>query len=238
MAKIKDAKPKNSSGSYERVFNNKALGDLITKVHSTSISNGNELERIILSDVNPEYIINDYDAFLIEFQKYPKTDNVIRLISKKVLKNSKRLKPQKNSNNKTFEPDFVVLKIDKTQQRCYIIELKDGFTFDTKKIMGEKAHLQEFQNYIGNQIPFSTCIKFCCFNETDKNKIRFGLKGEFELDEIMTGDEFCKLIGLDYKKILNGRKGDSIANIDYFVCQLLLIDDVRQKLFEKLSQEQ
>ena len=48
MAKIKDAKAKNSSGSYARVFNNKALGDLITKVHSTSISNGSELENLIL----------------------------------------------------------------------------------------------------------------------------------------------------------------------------------------------
>ena len=32
MAKIRDAKPKNPSGAYERVFDSKELGDLITKI--------------------------------------------------------------------------------------------------------------------------------------------------------------------------------------------------------------
>lgn len=38
MAKIRNAKAKNSSGSYARVFNHQLLGDLITKIHSTAIA--------------------------------------------------------------------------------------------------------------------------------------------------------------------------------------------------------
>jgi len=48
MALIKDSKPKNSSGSYIRLFeNNKKLGDLMSKVQSATISSGYELEKII-----------------------------------------------------------------------------------------------------------------------------------------------------------------------------------------------
>ena len=38
----------NNSG-YKRVFDNEELGSLISKIQATVISNGSELERIILS---------------------------------------------------------------------------------------------------------------------------------------------------------------------------------------------
>ena len=61
MAKIRLSNPKTSSGGYNRVFNNENLGKLIQKVQSTVISNGNELEKIILEKSN---VINDLDEFL------------------------------------------------------------------------------------------------------------------------------------------------------------------------------
>jgi hypothetical protein len=236
MAKIKNAKPKNSSGSYTRVFENKLLGELITKIHSTSISNGSELEKLILLHIPNQCVVKDCDEFLKEFETHKHTDNdILRLIPKKVLKKSKTLKPQKNPNNKNFEPDFVILKIDKSQQCCYIIELKDGFVFDTKKVIGERKHLELFQNYIATQIPFTTKIKFCCFNETDKIKIRTGLKNAFEINEIMTGFEFCELIKIDYNKIQQKRKNDSTENIDYFIDELLKIKEIRENIINKLK---
>lgn len=236
MAKIKNAKPKNSSGSYTRVFDDEDLGELITKVHSTSISNGSELESLILQHISNEYIVKDCDEFLQNFKTMNNIENdIIKLIPKKVLKKSKTLKPQKNFNNKNFEPDFVILKIDVNQQCCYIIELKDGFTFDTKKVIGEREHLELFENYIAKQIPFATCIKFCCFNEQNKEKIKIGLKGAFEIDEIMTGIEFCELIKIDYSKIVEIRRNDSIENFDYFINELLKIKNIKQKIIQKLQ---
>ena len=123
--------------------------------------------------IDSKCIVEDCDQFLEDYKRTASTnEDVVKLIPKKVLKKSKKLKPQKNPNNKNFEPDFVVLKIDKLQECCYIIELKDGFTFDTKKVIGERQHLELFENYIAKQIPYSTKIKFCCFNEDDKERIK------------------------------------------------------------------
>jgi hypothetical protein len=236
MAKIKNAKAKNSSGSYTRVFNNEELGNLITKVHSASISNGSELETLILQHIDKDSIVEDCDEFLHNFKKFNNAEfDIIRLIPKKILKKSKTLKPQKNPENKTFEPDFVVLKIDSIQQCCYIIELKDGFVFDTKKVIGERRHLEDFQNYIAKQIAFSTKIKFCCFNENSKEKIKNGLKGSFDVDEIMTGEEFCALVKIDYDNIIRLRKNDSVENIDYFIDELLKIANIKELIVEKLG---
>ena len=47
MVLIKDSKPKSISGNYMRVFDNKEPGYLMSRVHSTVISTGNELEKII-----------------------------------------------------------------------------------------------------------------------------------------------------------------------------------------------
>jgi hypothetical protein len=200
-------------------------------VHSTSISNGSELENLILAMIDSKCIVEDCDQFLEDYKRTASTnEDVVKLIPKKVLKKSKKLKPQKNPNNKNFEPDFVVLKIDKTQECCYIIELKDGFTFDTKKVIGERQHLELFENYIAKQIPYSTKIKFCCFNEDNKEKIKIGLKSAFDVDEIMTGQEFCTLLGINYDTILQKRRFDAKENLLYFVEELLKIQEVREKI--------
>ena len=44
MAKIKNSKPKQSGGGYERLVGNKDMALILTKAQSTVISNGTELE--------------------------------------------------------------------------------------------------------------------------------------------------------------------------------------------------
>ena len=51
MARLRNAKPKNSSGSCERLFDNDALGTLASKIHSAVISSGSELEARIAASV-------------------------------------------------------------------------------------------------------------------------------------------------------------------------------------------
>lgn len=48
------------------------------------------------------------------------------------------------------------------------MELKDGDTFDTKKAGGEVNTLNEFARSVGSTLTYSTEIKICSFNQTDK----------------------------------------------------------------------
>ncbi|MDR0984216.1 MAG: hypothetical protein LBL93_04310 [Ruminococcus sp.] len=219
MSKIKNAKPKSNSGGYERVFGNKELGSLITKVQSTVISNGTELERIIQNQA--KNVINNIDD-LIEMDF--KEDNVY-LISKKSIKKSKNFK------SITQEPDFLILLIKGRKHHCHIIELKDGDMFDTKKSKAERDNLVTFKNLISSKLPFTTSIHICCFNQTDKETIAVGFKNVFSYEEILTGKEFCDLLEIDYEEIIKMRKQDEKENLEYFVEELLKIPEV-EKLIE------
>ena len=51
--KIRNARGRQDGNSgYIRLFNNSKLGSLLSKAQATVISNGNELERIILEKTN------------------------------------------------------------------------------------------------------------------------------------------------------------------------------------------
>lgn len=69
MAKIKNAKPKSSSGGYNRLVNNEQLASIFTKAQSTVITNGTELENIISGQSkvidNLNKFINDVKSNLI-----------------------------------------------------------------------------------------------------------------------------------------------------------------------------
>ncbi len=150
MAKIRNANPKTSSGGYTRVFNDADLGKLIQKIQSTVITNGTELEKIITQQSN---VINDLDTFLSECNY--KSDGVY-LCSKNTTKKSKyRLDKH--------EPDLIIFEITSMSKNCYIIELKDGDNFDTKKADSEFFVLEKFKNHLGAQIQFITHFFYLLF---------------------------------------------------------------------------
>lgn len=224
MARIRNSKPKDSGDGYFRILGNKKLGELITKVQSTVTSAGTELERIIHEILKHKgQLVENVDIFL---DKIPQ-NNSIFVLSKKALKKSKIIKFEKS------EPDFVLLKI--SSKKCHIIELKEGYLFDTKKAAGEKLSLQNFENTIAKKIPFATSIHLCCFNCEDKTLIMQGLKQKFTEDEILTGREFCKLFEIEYDDIINKRNQDQKDNFDYFIEELLTIDSIKSLIIEKLK---
>ena len=61
MARLRDVRPKNVSGSYERLFDNAEIGALSSKVQAAVIRSGTELEKMIARLV-PN--IPDLDTFL------------------------------------------------------------------------------------------------------------------------------------------------------------------------------
>lgn len=53
----------------------------------------------------------------------------------------------------------------------------------------------------------------------------------------MTGEELCNIPEISYKNIINKRKEDMENNINYFIEELLSIDDIRRKIKEQLDKK-
>lgn len=151
---------------------------------------------------------------------------------KKTFKKSERYKKDLEG----IEPDLLVFLVEE-DRICKVIELKDGDSFDTKKALGEKKHLEEFSIKFGAKIPFVAEYYICCFNQEDKEFIKKGFKGEFSIDNIMTGTEICKILKIDYDEIKNIREKDTDDNFNYFIDELLKIPKVFSKVIEKLQNE-
>jgi len=208
MAKIRESNPKNRSGSYDRLFGHEQLGELMSKVHSASIRAGKELEALIKERIAP---VDDLDEFL-QIGAIPEG---IFLVTKSVIQKS-------TLHINGSEPDFIIFK----QQHCYIIELKDGHVFDTKKVDGERASLYGFKNRNTEKLGGNISIYFCSFNQEDHDIIWDGFKRKIEFKEVMTGREFCELLEIDYDEIVEIRSHDTEDNIHYLVQELLRIPEI------------
>ena len=221
MAKIKNAQPKKSSGGYERLVNNEKLASIFVKAQSTVISNGSELEKIISEQ---SQVICDLNTF-IDDVKNGKVSDGTYLCTKKVVRES-RYKMDKH------EPDFIVFIVARDRV-CDIVELKDGDSFDTKKSTSEFETLQGFTNHIAPKIPFEVRFYICCFTQSDKTKIVEGFKRRFTEEQVMTGREFCGLLGIDYDLIINERKQDAIDNFNYVIQEMTKISELRNLIKEE-----
>lgn len=215
--KIRNARGRQDGNSgYIRLFNNSKLGSLLSKAQATVISNGNELERIILEKTNN---IKDLDIFIEEVTDNKKPDGVY-VCDKKTLKKSPLTIPK-------HEPDLLLF-IVQSRRVCKVIELKDGDSFDTKKSRGEQEQLEEFTIKFGAKIPFVTEYYICCFNQNDKELIMLGFKNAFKIDHIMTGQELCEILDIDYNEIIQKRKMDAEDNIKYFASEIMKIEEIKK----------
>ena len=217
MALIRNAKPKNVSGAYVRLFDNYELGTLVSKLQSTVISSGSELEQLITALV-PD--IPDLDTFL-EQEIMPEG---VFLVRKRQMKQSETL------DFSGAEPDFMVFKRRDNQQRCHIVELKDGHVFDTKKASAERQAMHGFTERNALHLPYVVSSHFCAFNQEDKGAILAGFKNRIAPEEAMTGREFCELLEIDYDTIVKARLSQGETNLDYFCQELVKIPAVRQRL--------
>ena len=128
MVKIIDSKVKTTSGNYERLFGNKDIAYLISQIQSASIRYGNQLEKLIEDSADKKKsLILDIDSFL-QKDIVPQKPY---LIPKKAIKQSDTIDFLRS------EPDFMIL--DRKKKHCYIIELKLGNNFDTKKSIWRKG---------------------------------------------------------------------------------------------------
>lgn len=225
MAKIRNSNPKTSGGGYDRLVGDHQMADIFTKAQSTVITNGTELEKLI--SVN-SFLIEDLDDFINRSDRNIVPEGVY-LCTKKIIK-------QSSFNLKGHEPDFIAFEVLNYQKTCYVVELKDGDAFDTKKSLAEKEMLQLFVNHIAPKIPYKTKFFICCFNQLDKDKILIGFKSVFTIDEILTGLEFCEILKIDYWSIVNMRKQDAKDNFEYVVEKMFEIKAVRRLIEQKYKE--
>ena len=222
MARLRNAKPKKTSGSYGRLFDNAALGELVSKVQSAVVSSGSELEAMIAQLV-PN--IPDLDAFL-EQEIMPEG---VLLARKRQIKRSDTL------DFAGSEPDFMVFKRRGGAQTCHIVELKDGHVFDTKKASAEHQAVHRFMESNAQHIPYRVQAHFCAFNQNDHQAIWDGFKRRIALKEVMTGREFCTLLEIDYDAIVEARRAGGADNVEFFLSELIKIKPIRRQLRDLLG---
>ena len=221
MALIKKGKG-HKDGGYSRLFGNIELGHLMSRVQSAVISAGTELEQIIKKEV---VLIDNLDAFLTQ----DIMSDGIFVADKRKIKNCEKL------DFSGSEPDFIIFKRRNNKQRCHLIELKDGDSFDTKKSAAEHQAMHSFISKNAQHLQFVVQSHFCCFNQNNKTEILKGFKNKINKDEAMTGKEFCELLEIDYDVIVKKRNKDVSENFNYFLSEIIKIDVVKDWLKKLLS---
>ena len=214
IERMKGRRATQSPSGYSRLFGDYLLGNLLSRVQGAVIASGTELEKLIWERVHQ---VSDFDLFVSKQIKSTKSG--VWVARKEQVKVSKYIKA-------SYEPDF--LAFDLRSRICYVIEIKDGDQFDTKKSSSEYAMLHSFANSIRYAIPLEYQIRICCFNTNDKEQIYIGLKRKFSLNEILTGKELCSLFRINYDDIVAVRCHDQVANLDYLVKELLQVPRVRE----------
>jgi hypothetical protein len=214
MALISNAKGRSENDTpsgYERLFGNKELGILVSRVQSAVISMGNELESILA-----DKLVNKDGIAICKVNK-----------ENRIFKKAK--------NGKDVQVDCVIEKDNK----YLLIEIKDGDTFDTKKVAGEVESLEAAKQCLINEksiIPEKITLYYCSFNAASHEQIIKGTKNLLNDIKPLTGKELCAILGLNYKKIVKEREKDQKDNLDYFVDQLAKIPEIHQMFLDN-SQE-
>ena len=207
MAKL-DGKEAKEGSNYFMIFNDVDLGKLMSKMHSTVIRTGNELENVIKEKAS-KMMIEDLSVFLAS------SKSGTYVLTKKTI--SAYIKKEKLTIFKII-PDLIIFTIHDLS-RCYILELKLGSMFDTKKVKGESASMADVYNWVKEHVGDSYKISthYCAFMESDKRKIVEGFKGKISEEQAMTGLQLCKILGINYDDIKSELIKDSEHNYNYFL---------------------
>lgn len=220
-----DPKSGSRTGNYNTLFDSDDLGVLFSQVHAAMIRAGTELEKhVVKACADHCVILDDLDDFL----KNRTGESGTFIATKKVVKKSETIKVTAN------EPDLIVF-VNNGSKSCYVIELKWGTVFDTKKSDGEISALRSYRDAIGRSIAYVTHACICSFVSDDREAVRTGFKKKIDLSEVMQGTEFCSLLGINRDLILEKMRQDAEYNIAYVVDKMLEVDSMRSVLYRKIA---
>jgi len=223
MARLQDSKGKAGEG-YNRIFGNQQLGRLLSRVQSTMIRSGLELEKI-LKEVIPLDIQTTLDDLNDPSNLLPDIQVVF-----------KPSRPNPDNPKKSIEADLLI--VDNRSRTFALVEIKDGDVFDTKKSDGELASLKSITSWLAQEFAYKTEYFLCAFNQGDKEIIVQGTKRRFSIEHVMTGRELCERIGLDYDTLRENRKIDQRGNLQYFLTELLKISEIKNEILELVQNQE
>ena len=204
---IADRKPatKTETSGYFRLLQHKPLALLMQKIQSCVIANGNELEEKIY---NHSFAATKFrNEKLHEFDLGGTSDAFV--IQMKV--------PTPNDpKKKNIAVDCMIIQEDK----IYVIEVKDGCNFDTKKSSGEVESLEKACTIVSSLDPRQRqCIpKIVFWNAKDLSEVSF--KSKDAHDMLMLGSEFSSKFGIDFDQINAERGADAAKNLVYIKQQI------------------
>jgi len=96
--------------------------------------------------------------------------------------------------------------------------------------------MQGFIERNSSRLQNEISIHFCAFNQEDPETILREFKQRIDIEEAMTGREFCNLLGIDYDGLVEIRAQATEDNTRYFIQELLLIPKIKQIIQEILQQ--
>ena len=189
----------------------------MSRVQATVIRTGNELENFLEKET-PNWIKTDLASAL--YGMLPLSDIQVVFQAK--------MPPFGEDHGE--KADIVVL--EHAKKNAFVVELKDGDTFDTKKSDGELKSMTRFTNWLAEKTDYTTTFYFCSFNQSDKQAIVAGAKGRFNTSHAMTGRELCNILSIDYDTLRTKRQQEQPENLRYFINELLRIEGIRKLIKE------
>jgi hypothetical protein len=223
MVKLADSK--GASGeSAVRIFGNESMGLLFSKFQAAVIRSGFELESLIYTAI-PTQMITSLEI-LNEPAQNPETQLPIQVVFKPS-------RPDPDNPQKSIEADLLI--VDNPNRRFWLVEVKEGYVFDTKKADGELSSLKNITSWLAQEFAYRTQYFLCSFNQEDKESIVQGTKKRFSSDHVLTGRELCEKISIDYDTLRNKRKEDQTQNRRYFLSTLIAIPEIRAEIEELLG---
>ncbi|HVO71406.1 MAG TPA: hypothetical protein VMT24_15255 [Aggregatilineaceae bacterium] len=89
-------------------------------------------------------------------------------------------RPDPDNPKKSIEADFLV--VDNINRRFMLVEVKEGYVFDTKKADGELESLKNITSWLAQEFAFRTHYFLCSFNQEHKETIVQGTKKRFSFN--------------------------------------------------------
>jgi hypothetical protein len=222
-------KRKKKDSSYLRLFKYKTkiaelVSDLITAVHSTSISEGVKLEQYIFDEFDGEkYHKIKFNDVVKIIKNYESEKTILFkkvIIGKKIINENTKHDHERSEN---VHLDLLILH----KGELFINELKDGESLDTKKsdieIREIKVIKKLFENVTGLPCSSSIILWTCKNIETSSIKT-------IEADDyILRGIDLCDTLNINHELIEYKRKNSYEGNLKFVLDKMIEIVDVYKK---------
>lgn len=222
MVKLADSKG-TSGESAVRIFGNESMGLLFSQLQAAIIRSGFELETML-----QEAVPFERQTALEELRQPSANRPEIQVVFKPS-------RPDPDGVKKSIEADLVV--VDNVNRRFSLVEVKEGYIFDTKKADGELVSLKLITSWLAQEFPYMAHYYLCSFNQENKDLIVQGTKKRFSAEHVLTGRELCEMIGVDYDALRTKRAIDQAENRHYFLSKLLAIPEIRAEVIELLGED-